>query len=120
MDRYWLGQHENINMDKTIRVRQTLTTPVNLEIDFPFYAKHDLSDIGECTYYFKFTEDKVICLLHKSQYYSETYEIEIDLITDGNNFEGYSSSFLNSDRKSSKEEFDEAFEKFIKFIKEIE
>lgn len=99
-------------------VKQT-TQLVTVEVELPYYFEHDLSDdYGESIIYGKI-EEKLYTTIHESKRYGDlaTYEIEkeehVSIALRG------LSSYFEEEHQSTKEEFEAAKQRCLKFLSEF-
>jgi hypothetical protein len=100
-----------------IEITEKIDIVKEIEIDLPYYYKHDLSgDRGSSIIYGKITETKVFSIQEKE--HSEiAFEFEIDEYPSlkQSGLTGY----FKSEYKSTKSEYEEALKRANEFIKEF-
>lgn len=96
-----------------IKIKQRVLEEIEIEIEFPFYFKHDLhSEYGKSIIYGKKINEKTEYTIHVSKNYDGriTYEIEKD---------DFSNSYFEDEYKSTKEEYEKIKSNALEFLNQV-
>lgn len=100
-----------------IEIEKKVTQIEIIEVEFPYYYKHNLmSDYGDCVIYGKIEEKLCTTIEESNRNNIEKFVIEKEEYTSIKN--SGLSCYFNKEYKSNKEEFEDAKERCLSFLSE--